>query len=44
MKMEQHDFDGFISRIWTGLEIVAEFKMQGIGPDNFGTFKVQYTT
>lgn len=29
-----------MSRIWNGIEIVAEFKLQGIGPDNFMVFQV----
>jgi hypothetical protein len=37
--MQQHDFDGAISRIFSGLEIVAEFKTQGIGPENLETYK-----
>jgi hypothetical protein len=41
--LEQHDFDGAMSRIWNGVDIVAEFKMQGIGPDNFTVFKVGFS-
>ena len=39
MNMQQHDFDGAISRIFSGLEIVAEFKTQGIGPENLDTYR-----
>ena len=37
--MEQRDFDAAMSKIWTGLEITAEFKYQGIGPDKFEIFQ-----
>ena len=37
--MQQHDFDGAISRIFSGLEMVAEFKTQGIGPESLDTYR-----
>ena len=40
VNMQQSGFDESMSRIWNGLEIVAEFKMQGIGPDKYSDFKV----
>ena len=36
-RMDSTDFDGqSMSQVWTGLDIVAEFKLQGIG--HFGFF------
>jgi hypothetical protein len=38
--LEHNDFVGSMSKIWNGIEIVAEFKMLGIGADNYNVFKV----
>jgi hypothetical protein len=42
--LEKYDFDSAMSKIWSGLEIVAEFKLLGMGPDNFTTFTVCHST
>jgi len=39
LNMQQHDFDGAISRIFSGLEMVAELKTQGIGPESLDTYR-----
>ncbi|CAF0846025.1 unnamed protein product [Brachionus calyciflorus] len=39
LNMEQRDFDASMSKILNGIEMIAEFKFQGIGPDNYATFK-----
>ena len=38
--MQHNDFLGSISKIWSGVEIVAEFNLLGIGADNLEKMKV----
>ena len=33
--------DTAISKIWNGFEVVTDFKIMGIGPENFPLFKVR---
>jgi hypothetical protein len=40
LSLQPYGFDGEISPIFSGLEMVAEFKLQGIGPDKYDLFKV----
>lgn len=40
--MEQRDFDASMSKILNGIEMIAELKMQGIGPDKYEVFKVSF--
>lgn len=42
--LHQQSLEAAMSKIWNGFEIVSEFKMQGIGPDNFELYKVDYKT
>lgn len=38
--LDQHSADVAISKIWNGYEVINEFKLIGLGPENLPLYKV----